>query len=391
MDADLLRKMIEEDELGLLNVKPKQSSAISADERLAESFYEIQDFYKAHGREPVPDITKMQEFMLAKRLTGLRKDQQKIFALTDLDECGLLKSPSEPESIEDILKEDSLNLLGNKPEDSIFMLKNVPEKKDLPDYVASRKPCRDFHKFKDLFKQCHADLETGKRKLCPFINEQQIEVGEYFILSGIMVFVADAGEKEKKNQKVNARLRCIFENGTEGDLLLRSLARNLYKDGRRITEHEDHLMDELKNISADDAQTGYIYVLKSLSTNPEIAAIKDLYKIGFSSGAVEERIRNAENQPTYLMAKVHLVEVFECYNVNPQKLEGLLHTFFGKACLNVDVFDKNGKRCTPREWFIAPLHVIEEAIELIISGEIINYVYDEEEKLIFRKAQGNGV
>ncbi len=385
MDADLLRKMIEEDELGLLNVKPKQSQTISADERLAESFYEIQDFVKEHGREPEPDITKMQEFRLAKRLSGLRKDDQKIFALTDLDECGLLKPSREPESIEDALEDDSLNLLGNKPEDSIFTLKNLPDKKDLPDYVASRKPCRDFHKFEDLFKQCHADLEKGKRQLRPFINEQQIEVGEYFILRGLMVYVADMGEKEKKNTKVNARLRCIFENGTEGDLLLRSLARNLYKDGRRITQNSERFMDDLKDITADDDQTGYIYVLRSLSTNPEIAAIDDLYKIGFSSGAVEDRIKNAENEATYLMAKVHLVEVFECYNVNPQKLESLLHTFFGKACLNVDVHDKNGKRCTPREWFIAPLEVIEQAIALIISGEIVDYRYDQDLKRIQEK------
>jgi len=385
MDAELLRKMIGEDDLGLLNVKPKQSAPISADKRLAESFYEIQDFYKKYGREPEPNITKMQEFMLAKRLAGLRKDEKKIYALTDLDECGLLKPSKEPESVEEVLKDDALNLLGDKPEDSIFKLKHVPEAKDLPDYVASRKPCKDFDKFEHLFTQCHADLDAGKRQLRAFINEQQIEAGEYFILSGVMVYVADMGEKEKKNAKVNARLRCIFENGTEGDLLLRSLARNLYKDGRRITENSERLMNELKDLTDEDKQTGTIYVLKSLSTNPKIAAIEDLYKIGFSSGAVEDRIRNAENEPTYLMAKVHLVEVFECYNLNPQKLESLLHTFFGSACLNIDVFDKTGKRCTPREWFIAPLSIIEEAINLILTGEIVNYQYDQQAKQIAQK------
>jgi hypothetical protein len=385
MDAEQLRQMIEEDELGLLTVKPKQSPAISADERLAESFYEIQEFYKEHGREPEPDISKMQEFMLAKRLAGLRKDHEKIYALTDLDECGLLKPSSAPESIEDVLKEDALNLLGNKPEDSIFNLRNLPAAKDLPDYVASRKPCKHFDQFEHLFKQCHADLDAGRRQLRPFINEQQIQAGEYFILRGVMVYVAEVGDKEKKNAKVNARLHCVFENGTEGDLLLRSLARNLYKDGRRITESSERLMDELKDISSEDEKTGFIYVLRSLSTNPEIAAINDLYKIGFSSGAVEDRIRNAEKEPTYLMAKVHLVEVFECYNLNPQKLESLLHTFFGKACLNVDVHDKNGKRCTPREWFIAPLEIIEEVINLILTGAIVNYRYDQDSKSIQEK------
>jgi len=85
------------------------------------------------------------------------------------------------------------------------------------------------------------------------------------------------------------------------------------------------------------------------------------------------------------MAPVHVVETFECFNLNPQKLELLLHKFFGKVCLEVDVFDKSGKRFTPREWFIAPLPVIEEAIELIISGEIINYTYDDVLMMIQKK------
>jgi hypothetical protein len=63
--------------------------------------------------------------------------------------------------------------------------------------------------------------------------------------------------------------------------------------------------------------------------------------------------------------------------MNPQKLELLLHNVFGKVCLNVDIFDLEGNRHTPREWFVAPLNVIEEAIKLIISGEIVNYKYDE--------------
>ena len=165
-------------------------------------------------------------------------------------------------------------------------------------------------------------------------------------------------------------------------MLLRSLARELYKDGRRVTEHEDRLMDDLNNISAEDSQTGHIYVLKSLSTNPDIASIHDLYKVGYSTVPVEERIKNAEDNPTYLMAPVHIIETFECFNLNPQKLELLLHKFFGKVCLEIDVFDKAGKRYTPREWFITPLPVIEEAIELIISGEIVNFVYDHQDKAL---------
>jgi hypothetical protein len=385
MDADKLRELIEDDDLGLLDVKPKQSNGLTEDERLIESFYEIVEFYRQQGREPDNDLSNVQEATLAMRLSSLRKDTDKAKALINLDEFGLLTPAKHPESIDDILNDDDLNLLGNSEEDSIFTLRNVPQNIEAPDYVAQRQPCKDFSRFEPLFKQCHVDLQSGKRILRPFVNEQQIQAGEYFILSGIMVYVADVGDKEKKNQKVNARLRCIFENGTEGDLLLRSLARNLYKDGRRITEHEDRLMDDLNNITDEDGQTGYIYILRSLSTDPQITALKDLYKIGFSTVLVKERVKNAPDDPTYLMAPVHILETFECFNLNPQKLELLLHRFFGKVCLEVDVFDKSGKRFTPREWFIAPLPVIEEAIELILSGKIVDYVYDEELRLIRRK------
>ena len=385
MDADKLRKLIADDDLGLLTVKPKQSNGLTEDERLVESFYEIADFYRQQGREPDNDLANMQEAKLAMRLSSLRKDKEKAKALIDLDEFGLLAPVKQPESIADILNDDDLNLLGNSEEDSIFTLRNVPQNIEAPDYVAQRQPCKDFSQFEPLFKRCHVDLQSGKRILRPFVNEQQIQAGEFFILRGVMVYVADVGEKEKKNKKVNARLRCIFENGTEGDLLLRSLARNLYKDGRRITEHEDRLMDDLNNITDEDGQTGYIYILRSLSTDPQITALKDLYKIGFSSVPVKERVKNATDDPTYLMAPVHILETFECYNLNPQKLELLLHRFFGKVCLEVDVFDREGKRYTPREWFMAPLPVIEEAIELIISGKIIDYVYDDESKLIIEK------
>jgi len=385
MDADKLRELIEDDDLGLLIVKSKQANSLTEDERLAESFYEVVDFYREHNREPENDMANVQECRLAMRLSSLRSNPEKIKALVDLDEFGLLVPVGAPESIGDILEDDDLGLLGDREEDSILTLRNVTQDIEQPDYIAQRKPCRDFSRFEPLFKRCHADLQEDKRILRPFVNEQQIQAGEFFILSGVMVYVAEVGEKEKKKQKVNARLRCIFENGTEGDLLLRSLARNLYKDGRRITEHEDRLMDDLNNISDEDAQTGYIYVLKSLSTNPDIASIQDIYKIGFSTVPVEERTKNAEDDPTFLMAPVHIVESFECFNLNPQKLELLLHKFFGKVCLEVDVFDKVGKRHTPREWFIAPLSVIEEALELIISGEIIDYEYDDDSKVICKR------
>ena len=383
MDSEALRKLIDDDDLGLLDVKPIQSGIQSEEERLIEKFYKITDFINANDREPIKNPSNMQEAQLAMSLEGIRKAPEKVKVLQALDEFGLLAPPVVPDSIEDVFEDDDLGILS---EDSsaadIFNLKHVSERVEMPDYFAQREACKDFDQFEGAFKACHQDLRNGKRQLLQFANEQQIQQGQFFVLKGIMAYVAAVGEKEKKGGKVNARLRCIFENGTESAMLLRSLATELYKDGRRVTEHEDKLIDELEGIKTEDSQTGYIYVLKSLSSQPGIADQTDLYKIGYSSSSVEERIKNAKDEPTYLMAPVKIVTSFECYNLNPQKLELILHKFFGQVCLEVDVFDHNGKRYTPREWFIAPITVIEEAIRLVITGEIVGFKYDQEERLI---------
>jgi hypothetical protein len=165
-------------------------------------------------------------------------------------------------------------------------------------------------------------------------------------------------------------------------MLLRSLASELYKNGRRVSHNEENLLDELRGITSEDEDTGYIYVLKSKSESPDIKAYQDLYKVGYSTIPVEQRVRGAELEPTYLMASVTIVSVYQCYNLNPQKLELLLHKFFGSACLNIDIFDNSGQRHSPREWFVAPLDVIEQAIYYILNGNIVNFKYDNDRKEI---------
>lgn len=380
MDKKDLLKLIEDDDLGLLNVKPKQA-ATTTDERLLSSFQEINNFVKENGREPKVggDIN---EYQLCARLKAIRENKEKVQALLSFDEHGLFQTEvREIKSINDVFEDDDLGIFDDDA-DGIFNLKHVPKEIEMPDYIANRKPCKDFQEFEQKFTQCQADLKSEKRKLWPFRKEQNIEKGSFFVLKGVLVYVAEVGEFEIVNGKKNARLRCIFENGTESDLLLRSLARELYRDGRRVTEHDDHLLDNFHNITDEDKETGFIYVLRSLSDKPEIKSIENLYKIGFSKTSPEERIKNASQDPTYLMAPVSIVTAFKCFNMNPQKLEQLLHTFFGSACLNVDVFDGEGKRYIPREWFIAPISIIEQAINFVMNGEIINYRYNPEKEII---------
>ena len=391
-----LATILQNDPLGLLNIKPKVSSSVTMDERLLSSFEEINTFVKERGKEP--ELSQdIHEHKLYSRLKGLRESPEKVAVLIGLDVFNLFSSEKMPivkeiNTIDDVLLDDVLGLLGDSflkednPND-IFKLKNIPKTLEMPEQIARRTPCQDFGLYEPLFKQCHRDLVAGENELRPFTGEQQIEIGHFFILHGIMVYVAEVGNKEKKRGKVNARLRCIFENGTESNMLLRSLATELYKDegGRRVLKPGEELLSEYEQVSSVDKPTGYIYILKSLSNDDKIKAIENLYKIGFSTQPVQQRIKNAIQEPTYLMADVKLLSEFQTYNLNPQKLELLLHTFFAEACLNIDVFDNEGQRYTPREWFVAPLHVIETAVKLLINGEVINYRYDNNKQEIIEK------
>ncbi|MDN4493094.1 GIY-YIG nuclease family protein [Ureibacillus aquaedulcis] len=377
-----LEDIFASDELGLLDVKDAPKP-ITEHERLINSFEEIVEFYKENNRLPF-EGNSIKERKLYYRLENIRENGEKVQVLEPYDQFGWLnkieKSTPQKEdlkipevnSLNDILSSDPLGLLGGNQE-SIFTIKNIPEKKTtMPEYIARRKRCKDFKLFEPLLLQCQNELRRGKRKIIPFRNGD-IEQGSFFVLKGVLLYVAEVGKLNIEKGVVNARLRCIFENGTESDMLLRSLSAELYKHGRRVTEHEDI---EFVDVNDDDVGTGYIYVLQSLSKNPDIFQISNLYKIGFTKNTVENRIKNAEKDPTFLMAPVKIITTFECYNLNTNKLEQLLHQFFGAACLDVTISDGNGVMHKPREWFIAPLEVIEQVILLIQNRQITNFRYD---------------
>ncbi len=371
-----LEEILKSDPLGLLGEVKAQNRAATEDERLVASFNEINDFIDMHGMEPAKS-TDMNERTLFSRLQGLREHPDKTKALKPYDRYNLLQEV-ESNSIDDILNNDAFGLLSDDA-DTVFELKHVPKHKEIAqaDFIASRKPCKEFDKYEILFKECQQDLRDGKRRLVRF-NEKFMEEGSFFILKGVMVYLEKIVSAAKdKHNKMDGRTYCVFENGTESNMLMRSLGRGLYEDGYFVSKHEDRLLDKFANIADADKRSGFIYILKSKSTSEKIQSIKNLYKIGYSTIEVKERIKNAENEPTYLMAPVSVVSIYECYNMNTQKFEQLIHKFFGKVCLNIDIFGNDGQRYSPREWFVAPLDIIEQAIELIISEEIIHYRYDE--------------
>lgn len=383
-------KLIEDDDLGLLTVKPK-ASAVTADERLIASFQEINDFVRKHGRPPELNPKDIQEFTLYSRLKGLKESPEKIESLAALDEFNILEPTKPIESVKDIFEDDDLGLLSDDAE-SIFELKHVPKTLDMPDFIAKRKPCKDFKEFEPLFKECQRKLSTGERKLIKFEGGYSIQVGEFFVLNGVMLYVADEGKREEKKGTINARLRCIFENGTESHMLLRSLAAELYKkgNGRRVIFSVDETLDNMKSSTEEDKETGWIYIVRSKSQNPDITSIENLYKIGFSKQPVVERVKKAENEPTYLMAPVEVVAEYRCFNMNSQKLELLIHRFFAESCLNLDISSADGQRIEPREWFVVPLEIIDQAIAMLISGDIIHYKYDpHRQEVVLRETEAS--
>ena len=385
----ILDEIFSNDPFGMLNVKPIASGSRNEEERLLTSFQPIIDFYKKHNREPNQVSEDVQEYQLSTRLNSIRDSQAKMDMLKKHDVFDLLINKKvEINSIEDIFEDDMFGMLEDDTL-GLFDFKHIdkPDKDRIEtDFVARRKPCKDFDKYENRFKEVQNDLKNGKRKLVDF-KMGNLREGTYYIHNGIIFLLEEINILHKEHYREDGtrvredgRTRCIFENGTESNMLKRSVEKILYVNGNAITENADKvagiLNERANDITENDKETGFIYVLKSKSEKQEIKDFENLYKIGFSKGSVEERIKNAKEEPTYLMAEVRILQTHKCYNINPQKLEQLLHKFFGAACLNIDIFDSVGIRYTPREWFIAPLPIIEQSIEMIISGEIVGFRYD---------------
>jgi len=398
MDKDsILDDIFNNDPLGLLNVKAKTSNVKSADQRLSESFDEINSFYNENNREPEANISNVTEYQLYSRLKGLRESVSKSEMLESEDVYDLLNvAPKEINSIDDILGDNFDDIL-NTDDAGLFDFKHTPKEYERAqaDFVARRKKCKDFDKYEHLFKEVQSDLSNGKRQLIEF-REDNLRKGDYYVHNGVLMLLAEVNISQDeqsfssgKRIRKDGRTLCVFENGTMSNMLYRSLGKILYSNGKVVTQNMDKVnekfIENFSDINSEDEVSGYIYVLKSLSTDTDISAINDLFKIGYSDVSIATRIKNAENEPTYLMAPVKEVAAWKCFNMNTQKFEQLIHNFFGSSCLNVTVRDNKGIPHSPKEWFIAPLKLIEQADELIISGEVIHYRYDGENTVIVNR------
>ena len=374
----------------ILNEKPfyvlkLRITKITTDElRLKDSFEEINKFIDQNGKEPV-ETSNILERKLFSRLKQLQKDYEKVLNLKEFDRHNLFKNVKEIKTVDDILENDVLGLLEDDPE-NIFDIKNIPKNKSKADFVARRKPCKNFKDYENKFKEIQKDLSEGKRKLIHY-KEPHLKEDRYYILDGILVYLEKIQEENIKvfegksgDKRNDPRTRCIFENGLESNMYLRSLGKELHINGSTVIHTNEEAFKEFNegfaSITHEDKATGNIYVLSSLSEKPEIKSIKNLYKIGYCTTSVEKRIENAENETTFLMAPVKIVSSYKTFNLNPQKLEDVIHQFFSERCLDIKIANKDGNYKKPKEWYIVPIKVIEHAIELIINRQIQNYKFD---------------
>ena len=386
------RELLED--LGIEVETEKKASLTPREERVIAGFEEIQRFTEEQGRPPEHGENRdIFERLYAVRLDRITDQPEYRALVSGMDYQGLLSAREQPAEArgEEKSNAEILAELGIEApkEGDITFLKHVKPRREVraAEEVANRAPCRNFKDFEPLFDKVMDDLNRGARKTMRFGRYTAVEQGQFFILDGLTAYVAEIGEAFKApNGDNDARLRVIFSNGTESDLLMRSLQRALYKDdaGRRITAVDYGPLFE-DQVEDDDLASGTIYVLRSLSDHPVIARNRDvIHKIGVTGDKVEKRIANAPNDPTYLMANVEVAAAYELYNINRSKLEHLLHRFFEPAKLQIEITDRFGKPIIPQEWFLVPLFIIKEAVDKIIDETISSYKYDSESAELVR-------
>lgn len=366
-------------------VLPRKRTTSS--DRLIAGFQEILEFVKTNGR--LPEDTP-EEASVFHKWKGLLKSEKKIERCRPYDDLGILpqefhvveepkveyqKELTEEEQLESILNDPLFSDDGEGVDLGLFdipdyMRERLEARKEA-EYVGKRRPCEDFEKFADKFRGIHQGLKTGKYRLEKF-SVKNLKVGNYFVEDGMIGYLA-AFEDEGWNSHGDrdGRTRVIYDNGSESDIKYKTIAKNLSVTGYSVIDCSEMASEDLVTVSGKDVESGTIYVLRSKSARPEIATIKDLYKIGFTVTTVESRIANARKEPTYLCADVEVVATWKVYNVKASTFEALIHKLFASVQLQVSI---DGHR--PKEWFIIPFKVIEEAIKAIIMKKKIKYLRD---------------
>lgn len=392
--------ILNDDTFGILDAKAKATQVKTDEDRLIDEFEEINVFLDSNHREPSQG--SMSEYSLMARLKKVRNDDNIKKILKPFDRHNLLgRVEINTPTLDNVLNDNS-GILDTSDDLSIFKYRHIPKEEDRAktDFMAKRKPLgdREFAPYEKMFHKVHQEIKDGKRKIIEFKNvDNELEAGRFYFIDGVMIYL-ESTEVSRKDSNLRSsiinrkdgRTRTIFENGTVSNMYYRSVSKAIYNGGAKMVSELDRaeqldVFDTTENINDEDKCSGWIYILKSKSQRPEIKDIKNLYKIGFSSTPVKERIKNAKNEAAYLYDDVAIVETYQIYNLNAKKFEQLTHRVFASACLDIEFDTKDNLRVNPREWFVVPKNVIEEAIQLIVSGEIVNYRFDTKLQRLIQK------
>lgn len=395
-----LDDIFNDDTFGILDTKSTTATIKTDEDRLIDDFEEINVFFDTHHREP--SQSSMSEFSLLARLKKVCSDDNIKKILKPFDRHNLLGHVEmDLPTLDDVFNDDS-GILDTSDDLSIFRYRHIPKEEDRAktDYVARRKALgdREFAPYEKMFHRVHQEIKDGRRRIVEFKDvDKQLEDGRFYFIDGVMIYL-ESSEKNRKDSDLKSsminrkdgRTKTIFENGTISNMYYRSVSKAIYAGGAKMVSELDDAeqldaFNTKDDINDDDESSGWIYVLKSKSQRPEIKNIENLYKIGFSSTPVKQRIKNAKKEATYLYDDVTIVNTYEVYNLNAKKFEQLMHRVFATACLDIEFNTDNNLRVNPREWFVVPVNVIEEAIELISSEKIVNYYYDNQTKKLIMK------
>lgn len=299
----------------------------------------INAFHEEHGRAPVSAKGQpVRERLLANELAGLRANREALEGLEDLDVHGLVFDRGNAHSTIDETLADPLLMDSS----GIFEVREQLQPKAAPDYVADRQRCPDFERFVPLLDEVRQAVAKGIRKPQPF-RQERVEVGEFFVLKGQLIYVASMHDEHERNGRLDSRLRVIFDNGMESNLLMTSLVRRLYEDkaAKRIgTSNAGPLFQ--------GARTGYVYVLRSKARKPEI---QGLLKVGTTAGAVEDRIARADTQSSFLYADVEIVETYELMGHSAKEAEAFIHKALRVYHVPLKVTGPDGRVHNATEWF----------------------------------------
>ena len=377
---DELKALFESEDGVLFKPKPKRNIQTS-DDRLLEAFNKINDFIRNNEQLPNSQSSDTNEAVLGIKLDTIKVDDKKSEYLREFDEFGILEFEKAPDSLEELFNSSGDIFDRN----GIFDTSNLPRAKITDKNVgeiAKRKRVDNFTEFKDIFDDANNKLATKEKTLKRFNSVTDIRLHGLYVVDGMMCYVESIGEAKEVFGRKKERLRVIYANGVESNVYLRTLASQLYEDGGYMVVDRDCNED----VDISEKTVGHIYILESLSEDSNITTIKDLYKIGVTTGSVSNRIKNARKDPTYLMAPVKIVEDFRLTgSYNPQKVEALIHRVFAEAKIDMTIIDDKGNPYTPNEWYSIPLKVIVEAIDMINDEKISEYYYDSDSQTMVRR------